>query len=248
MEQMFIWHRIFIINISFLFFTSSPSNQRFNSSIFAVEYPGYGPAEGDSCEESVNDNVKTAFEFLLSLGYPTSNIVIMGYSIGTGPTIQLASELCDAGTPPGAIVTIAAFLSICDIVRDLRRSLLISLFADAIANRWNSGEKIKKVTCPSMFVHGLIDEVIPYEHSEKLFQSCPAEGKRLRLVPEADHIRFEEPVDTVQPIAAFLKENLKPDNSIEIEVIPAHCFVCPNSVLDREVAAKAGGKICFHFP
>lgn len=214
---------------------------RFNSSIFAVEYPSYGPAEGDACEETVNDNVRTAFEFLRdTLGYPVQNIVIMGYSIGTGPTIHLAADLCENGTPPAAIVTIAAFLSICDIVRDLKRSLIV-YFADAIANRWNSGERIKKVTCPVLLLHGLLDEVIPYEHSEKLFAACPSLGKRLRLVPDADHIHFEEPVDTVQPIATFLKENLRPNNNVEIGPIPPENFACPVSVLNREVLAKGHG-------
>jgi pimeloyl-ACP methyl ester carboxylesterase len=57
---------------------------RFNTSVFAIEYPGYGPAEGTASEESVNDNLKTAYDFLLFLGYPSKNIILMGYSIGTG--------------------------------------------------------------------------------------------------------------------------------------------------------------------
>jgi hypothetical protein len=68
--------------------------QWFNTSVFAIEYPGYGPAEGIASEESVNDNLKTAYDFLLFLGYPSNNIILMGYSIGTGPSIKLASELC----------------------------------------------------------------------------------------------------------------------------------------------------------
>ena len=54
---------------------------RFNTSVFAIEYPGYGPAEGSAAEDSVNDNARTAFKFLVSLGYPEKNIVLMGYSV-----------------------------------------------------------------------------------------------------------------------------------------------------------------------
>ena len=153
--------------------------QWFNTSVFAIEYPGYGPAEGVAGEESVNDNLRTAYNFLLFLGYPAKNIVFMGYSIGTGPSIQLASELCQAGTPPGALITIAAYLSICDIVRDLKGSIemIRSILAGVIDNRWDSGTKIATVSCPSLFVHGALDEVIPCEHSERLFANCSSTGQ-----------------------------------------------------------------------
>jgi ketosteroid isomerase-like protein/surfactin synthase thioesterase subunit len=210
----------------------------FSISVFAVEYPGYGPAEGQPSEASVNDNLNTAFQFLLQLGYPMENIILMGYSIGTGPTIQLAAELCEAGTPPGAVITIAAFLSICDIVRDLRGSIVVSLLADAIANRWNSAEKVKEITCPILFIHGLLDDVIPSEHSEKLYEACASEQKGLRLCPQANHTHFEEPVDTIEPIAIFLNEMLSPQEDAIIIQVPQYKFQCPQSVLEKEAATR----------
>ena len=138
----------------------------------------------------MNDNLRTAYNFLLFLGYHPRNIVFMGYSICTGPSIQLASELCLSGTPPGALITIAAYLSICDIVRDLKGSIemIRSILAGVIDNRWNSGTRIAEVTCPSLFVHGAHDEIIPCEHSEKLFASCSSTLKRLRICPKVNVI------------------------------------------------------------
>ena len=140
------------------------------------------------------------------------------------------------------MVTIAAYLSICDIVRDLKGSILVSLLAGAIDNRWNSGEKIKSVTCPCLFVHGKTDEIIPAEHSEKLFENCPASVKRLRICPKADHTHFEEPTDTVDPIAAFLAEAFVPIDAV-IQQIPAQYMQCPQSVLDREALLKQRGEV-----
>lgn len=213
----------------------------FNISVFAIEYPGYGPAEGEPSEESVNDNLKTAYDFLIQLGYPSQNIILMGYSIGTGPTLHLAAELCQAGSPPGAVVTIAAFLSICDIIRDLRGSVIVSLLADAVANRWNSGERVKLITCPTLFIHGGQDEVIPKEHSEKLYESCASAAKQIRICPDADHTHFEEPVDTVEPMALFFAEVLAPNERALILQVPPYKNICPQSVIDRELALKAKG-------
>lgn len=170
------------------------------------------------------------------------NIIMMGYSIGTGPTIKIASELCQLNSPPGAVITVAAFLSICDIVRDLQKGFIVSLFADAIANRWNSLEEIKGLTCPIMLVHGMIDDIIPYTHSEKLFQQCPSSSKRLRLIPLADHVHFEEPVDTVQPIANFIKEIMRPDYDVDIKTIPLTFYDCPKSIQAKELLNKKKGQ------
>ena len=221
---------------------------RFNTSVFAIEYPSYGPAEGTAGEESVNDNLRTAFNFLLFLGYPPKNIILMGYSIGTGPSIQLASELCLAGTPPGALVTVAAYLSICDIVRDLKGSLnmISGLLAGVIDNRWDSATRITSVTCPSLFVHGEFDEVIPCKHSETLFEKCASHVKRLRVCPRADHTHFEEPGDTVDPIAGFLAESFRPDTTAQIIQIPARFSMCPQSILDREALVKQKGETTVH--
>ena len=213
--------------------------------MFAIEYPSYGPAEGTAGEESVNDNLRTAYNFLLFLGYPPKNIILMGYSIGTGPSIQLASELCIAGTPPGAVITVAAYLSICDIVRDLRGSIMLvsSLLAGIIDNRWDSETRIQFVTCPCLFVHGELDEVIPSRHSEMLFERCGSSVKRLRLCPKADHTHFEEPGDTVDPIANFLLEFFRPDASPLLVPIPARFSMCPQSILQREANMKQRGEL-----
>ena len=222
---------------------------RFNTSVFAIEYPSYGPAEGTAGEESVNDNLRTAFNFLLFLGYPPKNIILMGYSIGTGPSIQLASELCASGSPPGALVTVAAYLSVCDIVRDLKGSinLFSGLLAGVMDNRWDSMTAITSVTCPCIFVHGEHDEVIPCKHSETLYERCGSSSKRLRICSKADHTHFEEPGDTVDPIAAFLTELFKPDISVQIIQIPTRFALCPQSILDREALVKLKGEIKTNF-
>ena len=214
-------------------------------SVLAIEYPGYGPAEGEPSEESVNDNLMTAYRFLQSLGYPESNIILMGYSIGTGPTIQLAAGLCEAGTPPGAVVTIAAFLSICDIVRDLKGSVIVTMLAETIANRWNSSMRVTEITCPTLFIHGMKDDVIPWTHSKQLHEKCSAEKKFLRLCPNATHKQFEEPVDTVEAMASFLGECLCPDDDAVLTNVPQFMFVCPQSIIETEKATRSAkrGKI-----
>jgi pimeloyl-ACP methyl ester carboxylesterase len=211
-------------------------------SVLAIEYPGYGPAEGTPSEESVNDNLNTAFRFLKDLGYPDSNIILMGYSIGTGPVLQLAAHQCNAGTPPAAVITIAAFLSICDIIRDLKGTVILSLLAEAIANRWNSAEMVTQITCPLMLIHGMLDDVIPHTHSQQLYDRCVSSAKYLRLCANATHKQFEEPVDTVEPMATFLTETVRGIENVEIAQVPQFMFVCPHSVIETEKMTRSAKK------
>eukprot|EP00595_Chromulina_sp_UTEXLB2642_P001140 CAMPEP_0196761876 /NCGR_PEP_ID=MMETSP1095-20130614/1186_1 /TAXON_ID=96789 ORGANISM="Chromulina nebulosa, Strain UTEXLB2642" /NCGR_SAMPLE_ID=MMETSP1095 /ASSEMBLY_ACC=CAM_ASM_000446 /LENGTH=489 /DNA_ID=CAMNT_0042111931 /DNA_START=152 /DNA_END=1618 /DNA_ORIENTATION=+ len=206
-------------------------SERFDVAVFGVEFPGYGPAEGSPNESSVNDNVYTSLEYLQSIGYPLENIILMGYSIGTGPAIQIASELCSKGTPPGALVTISAFTSIRDIVHDLKVSRVLNVIAPIVLmERWNSSDNIALVSCPTMLVHGQLDALIPVTHSETLHDRCIASEKLLHICPSADHTRFKEPADTIEPIGFFLRAHFKPKNGIRIQ-IDLDSVACPITVI-----------------
>jgi hypothetical protein len=84
------------------------------------------------------------------------------------------------------------------------------------------------VTCPCLFVHGELDEVIPSRHSEMLYQSCKSAIKKLRMCPKAGHTHFEEPCDTVDPIASFLLEYFKPNNIAQIiqVIVYVYIYIC----------------------
>ncbi len=49
-----------------------------------------------------------------------------------------------------------------------------------------------------------------------LYQSRGSSIKELRICPRAGHTHYEEPDDTVDPIASFLLEHLKPNNTAHI--------------------------------
>ena len=207
----------------------------FSTSIFAIEYPGYGPAEGEANEASVNDNLRTAYDFLTQeLGYPTSNIILIGYSIGTGPAIHLSANLCECGTPPGALVTIAAFKSLCDIVADWKGTIFTSILSSVLMNRWDSMAKMAVLTCPILFIHGAHDDVIPVTHSEALHKACVSESKELCICANANHARFNEPTDTVDVIAAFLEKYMKPEQRAKIKHVPTNYMQCPPTISAKE--------------
>jgi pimeloyl-ACP methyl ester carboxylesterase len=207
----------------------------FGTSVFAVEYPGYGPAEGEASEESVNDNFETAYDFITKvLKYPSENVIFIGYSIGTGPTIHLASKLCRHHIPLGAVISIAGFMSTSDIVRGWKGSVFVSLLAEFLNNRWDNMADVAKLNCPIFFLHGAKDDIIPVEHSQRMFAVCSSTKKKLKVCPEADHTTFDDENDTKIPISQFLKEAMRPNVDVKIRSVPQQYFVCPQSVIMKE--------------
>ena len=83
----------------------------------------------------------------------------MGRSIGSGVGIYLASKY-----KVGHLVLISPFLSICEVVKDL----YCGLFSWMLKEKFDNRERIRRVGCPCLMVHGLKDEVIGYRHSVEL--------------------------------------------------------------------------------
>jgi len=58
---------------------------------------------------------------------------------------------------------------------------------------------------PTLFIHGIDDELIPASHSEELFKLSPAGNKVLNLCENADHNVWDIRGDVLSPIQSFLQ-------------------------------------------
>ncbi len=177
-------------------------SRELNVACLGVEYPGYGPAEGSASEASVNAVAAAAMEWLLqSGGYLASDVVLFGRSIGSGPAVLLAQRLCRAGTPPCALVLQSAYTGI----NALASAIAGPTTAAFLLERWPSLHCIQRVTCPSLFIHGSLDTLIPAAHSQALHAASPAAVKELVLHPYVDHNSFYDSLHIVPQVSAFLQ-------------------------------------------
>lgn len=119
--------------------------------VVAWDYPGYGQSAGQSSERSID----LALERLIAtLGHPSENIIVIGQSVGTGPTVEWAHRHHCRG-----VVLITPFTSI------LKTCIPVSIpFLDI----WKSDQKISDITSPVLILGARHDEVIPYDHSRTL--------------------------------------------------------------------------------
>jgi len=153
--------------------------------ILAYDYPGYGETPGSPSEDGCYQAAQTAFAHLTdTLGHKPENIFLCGQSVGTGPTLWLASKHETRG-----IVLIAPFLS---AFRTLTR---IPLFPN---DRFPNLSRIQEIKTPLLVIHGQNDKVIPHSQGKEIADSSPTSKKTFASIPDAGHNDlFEESASTI---------------------------------------------------
>ncbi|MEB3179284.1 MAG: alpha/beta hydrolase [Nostocaceae cyanobacterium] len=125
-------------------------------SVFAYDYRGYGTSEGTPSEKNAYQDIDTAYNYLTQeLKISPQQIILFGRSVGGGSVVDLATR-----QPVGGLIVESTFISAFRVVVP---------FAILPFDKFSNLQKIKKVRCPVLVMHGKVDEVIPFWHGEKLF-------------------------------------------------------------------------------
>lgn len=125
--------------------------------VLAVEYPGYGVYKGKANESIILEDSKLVMHYLTKeAGYNSKDLIVAGRSIGSGPAIECASQFSVK-----ALLLISPFLSIKEVVRNFAGEF----FSQLVEERFDNQQKIKSVCCPTLFIHGREDNLVPFSHS-----------------------------------------------------------------------------------
>ncbi|MCC6727352.1 MAG: alpha/beta fold hydrolase [Saprospiraceae bacterium] len=127
--------------------------------IFMPDYRGFGKSDGEiESEAQLFSDVQAAYDFLKK-HYTEQQIVVVGYSIGSGMASYLASQ-----NHPQQLILMAPYTSVVDL-KDSRAPILPDFL---LKYPLRSVEFLKRVKFPVTLFHGSHDEVIPYHSSEVL--------------------------------------------------------------------------------
>lgn len=127
--------------------------------IFMPDYRGYGKSGGHiQSERQLYEDAQKIYAFLRT-HYREEQIVIVGYSLGSGMASYLAAH-----HQPAHLVLLAPFLSIIDL-KDRR----IPFVPDALVKYpLDNYAHLSQANCPVTLFHGTRDDIIPFESSEIL--------------------------------------------------------------------------------
>ena len=145
--------------------------------IFMPDYRGYGKSDGVIySEKKLLSDVQKVYDFLKK-EYREEQIIITGYSLGTGMASWLA-----ANNNPQQLVLLAPYVSFYDM-KD-RLSILAFVPDFLVKYPLDNASNLKKVKCPVTLFHGIEDEIIPYDSSEKLVAVNPSNIELVTLKNE----------------------------------------------------------------
>lgn len=134
--------------------------------VLAYDYSGYG-LSSPKCEPSelmCYHNIDAAFNYLVEvMKVPPKQIILYGRSLGSGPSCYMAKKTADEGKSVGGLILHSPFLSIYRIVLDVRSGYVGDMF--------QSYKRAGDIRCPVFIIHGMMDKVVPFWHSEELLRS-----------------------------------------------------------------------------
>lgn len=146
--------------------------------VVAMDFRSYGLTPGTPSEANVFSDATAVYRHVTDrLGVPANRVILYGRSLGSGPAVELAAR-----EPVGGLILQNAFVS---AFRTLTGVPLLPW------DRFSNLEKMKRVRCPVLVLHGGLDRTVPFSHGEKLFAAAP-EPKRSLWLPQAAHNNFVE--------------------------------------------------------
>ena len=116
---------------------------------------------------SCYEDILAAYEYLTNtLNCKPENIVLYGRSLGSGPSIWLASKTALEGRSVAGIILQSPLLSAFRVAFNFRFTFPFDKFPNI--------DRIRDVRCPVLIIHGAMDEVVPFWHGQELFLSVPS--------------------------------------------------------------------------
>ncbi len=154
--------------------------------MFILDYRGFGKSKGyiQSQDQLFND-IQIVYDHVRKLyNYQESNIIVIGYSIGTG----LASFLASNNNPKHLILN-APYYSLTRLIKEYKPYIPSFL----IKFKLETYSYLKKCNLPITIFHGKNDTLIPIEHAIDLHSSKSGNNDcNIVILPNSDHMNINQ--------------------------------------------------------
>ncbi|MDA9625023.1 alpha/beta hydrolase [Candidatus Pelagibacter bacterium] len=165
--------------------------------ILIISWRGFSGNPGKPTEKNLYIDANMSIKWLNDLGISNNQIILYGESLGTG----VAVELGQANTF-NSIILESPFTSIAKAAKIYYPYLPINLL---LKDRYDSIKKIDKISRPILIMHGLKDNIVPYEMGVKLFQK--ANQPKYSYFPKDDNHMMNFNKELLDTIRVFINQN-----------------------------------------
>ncbi|WCJ25340.1 alpha/beta-Hydrolases superfamily protein [Euphorbia peplus] len=136
-------------------------SKRLRINLMGYDYSGYGQSTGKPSECNTYADIDAAYNCLREqYGVKDDQLILYGQSVGSGPTVDLASRLPDLR----GVVLHSPILSGMRVLYPVKRTYWFDIYKNI--------DKIGMVNCPVLVIHGTTDEVVDCSHGKQLSELC----------------------------------------------------------------------------
>lgn len=139
----------------------------------AIGYRGHDGSTGRPSEAGLHIDARAAYDWLVKRT-PSDDIVVHGFSLGTGVAVQLATE-----RPARALILEAPYTSTADLAAKSFPWLPVRWL---MLDQYRSRDIIDRVSVPLLIVHGDGDVVIPFSQGRALFDLAHSRRRLVRMM------------------------------------------------------------------
>ena len=166
------------------------SFQRLDTNVLMPDYVGFGQSGGTESETNCFATARASYQFLRARpDIDQKQLVIAGYSLGSGIAVDLAAHELSAQQPVAGLAMFAAYTSIADMGHQEYPVYPSWLLKVILKYPFASDAKMPQIICPVLLVHSRADKLIPYAMSDKLTALCRGPVTRV-TVTHADHSEY----------------------------------------------------------
>lgn len=160
----------------------------FDMNVVSYDYMGYGMSTaGMTTERSMCAYIQSVYELAVNrMGVPPQKILLWGKSIGSGPSIYLASENC-AMCGVVLVSPIASGMR-CVLSTERMPRSIVSMIDEVFMP---SVERITRVQVPTCVIHGTDDTVVSIDNAQALVAACGSKTAYPPLYVPAGHNDIE---------------------------------------------------------
>ena len=165
--------------------------------ILIISWRGFSGNSGNPTEKNLYQDAQKSIEWLNSKGIESKKIILYGESLGTGVAVELAQKNIF-----NSIILESPFTSMAKTAKIYYPYLPVNLL---LKDKYDSINKIHKITKPILIMHGMKDDLVPYIMSVELFNK--ANEPKYSFFPKNDNHMMDFNDELLNKIRLFIKQH-----------------------------------------
>ena len=165
--------------------------------ILIISWRGFSGNSGNPTEKNLYQDAQKSIEWLNSKGIESKKIILYGESLGTGVAVELAQKNIF-----NSIILESPFTSMVKTAKIYYPYLPVNLL---LKDKYDSINKIHKITKPILIMHGMKDDLVPYIMSVELFNK--ANEPKYSFFPKNDNHMMDFNDELLNKIRLFIKQH-----------------------------------------